>query len=93
MRMSQEKVKDLAAQIVQMMQDHPKIELQDRPEPIRVTVGSVILDDLREEDAIDDEVDSLLQQHAREIDAESMDHETLRRKFREQIARQRGFTL
>lgn len=93
MRMSQDKVKDLAAQIVQMMQDHPKIELQDRVEALRVVVGSVILDDLREEDDIDAEVDRLLEQHAREIDAESMDHEILRRKFRDQIARQRGFTL
>ena len=91
--MSQDKVKDLAAQIVQMMQDHPKIELQDRAEALRVVVGSVILDDLREEDDIDAEVDRLLEQHAREIDAESMDHEILRRKFRDQIARQRGFTL
>ncbi len=93
MRMSQEKVKDLAAQIVKMLDEHPGVTLQEREEALRVAVGSVILDDLEEEDDIDREVDALLNEHAREIDSQSMDHETLRRKFRDEIARRRGFTL
>ena len=32
-------------------------------------------------------------EHASAIDAESMDHEVLRKKFREEIARKRGFVL
>lgn len=91
--MSQEKVKDLAAQVVQMLEDDPKVHLQERAEAVRVVVGSVILDDLAEEDEIDAEVDALLQKHSADIDRESMDHETLRKKFREQIARERGFVL
>lgn len=93
MRFSQEKVKDLAAQIVQMLDEHPKVHLQASPEALRVTVGSVILDDLYEEDDIDREANDLLRQHGREIDAEDLDVEALRRKFRQQIARQRGFVL
>ena len=93
MRMSQEKVKDLAAQIVRMIEENPKVHLQERAEAVRVAVGSVILDDLAEEDEIDAEADALLQKHSADIDRESMDHEMLRKKFREQIARERGFTL
>lgn len=93
MRMSQEKVKDLAAQIVQMFEDNSQVHLNERPEAVRVAVGSVILDDLAEEDDIDAEVDLLLKEHAADIDREDMDHETLRKKFREQIARKRGFIL
>jgi len=91
--MSQEKVKDLAAQIVEMLDQHPQIHLNERSEAVQVAVGSAILDDLREEEEIDDEVEALLREHAGDIDRENMDHEMLRQKFRSQIARERGFIL
>jgi hypothetical protein len=58
-----------------------------------VIVGSVILDDLQEEDDIDREVDDLIRQHASDINAEDLDVEMLRRKFRLEIARRRGVVL
>ena len=93
MRFSQDKVKDLAAQIVAMLEENPKIHTQVESKALGVAVGSVILDNLREEDDIDREVDELLRQHDHEIDAEDLDVETLRRKFRQEIARQRGFVM
>lgn len=91
--MSQEKVKDLAGQIVEMLAAHPHVHLSAKPEAVRVVIGSVILDDLREEDAIDAEAEELLRQHASEIDGQQLDVDLLRRKFRQQIARKRGFVL
>ena len=76
-----------------MMQGHPKIELQESPDALAVIIGSVILDDLQEEDDIDHQVDELLRSHASEIESGDLDVETLRRKFRQQIARERGFVL
>ena len=93
MRFSQEKVKDLAAQIVSRLADHPKVHLQEGEEALRVVIGSVILDDLREEDDIEREADALIAQHAREIDRGDLDVEELRRKFKHEIARRRGFVL
>lgn len=93
MRMSQEKVKDLATQIVKMLESHPAVHLQSGPDAVRVVIGSVLLDDLREEDEIDAEADELLRQHSKEIDSQQLDVDTLRKKFRQQIARQRGFVL
>ncbi len=93
MRMAPEKVKDLAASIVAMMRDHDGIHLNEDETALRVIVGSVILDDLLEEDDIDREVDDLIRQHASDIDAEDLDVETLRRKFRFEIARRRGVVL
>jgi hypothetical protein len=91
--MSQEKVKDLAGQVLEMLVAHPQVHLSAKPEAVRVAIGSVILDDLREEDAIDAEAEELLRQHASEIDGQQLDVELLRRKFRQQIARKRGFVL
>lgn len=93
MRMSPEKVKDLAAQVVEMLAQHPQIHVQASADALRVEVGSVILDDLKEEDDIDDAVDDLIREHSAEIDEGDMDVEALRQKFRRQIARQRGFIL
>jgi hypothetical protein len=93
MRMAPEKIKDLAASIVSMMQQHEGIHLNEDETALRVIVGSVILDDLQEEDDIDREVDELIRQHSAEIDAGDLDVETLRRKFRSEIARRRGVVL
>lgn len=93
MRMAPGKVKDLAASIVGMMLDHDGIHLNEGETALRVIVGSVILDDLQEEDDIDREADDLIRQHAADIDAEDLDVETLRRKFRSEIARRRGVVL
>ena len=93
MRMSPEKVKDLAGQIVAMMADHDKVHLNEDETALKVVVGGVILDDLEEEDDIDREVDDLLRKHARDIEQGDIDVEVLRRKFRSEIARRRGVIL
>jgi hypothetical protein len=91
--MSPEKVKDLAARIVEMMAANEKIHLNEDETALRVVVGGVILDDLEEEDDIDREVDELLRKHARDIDQGDIDVDVLRKKFRTEIARRRGVVL
>lgn len=93
MRMSPEKVKDLASRIVEMLATQDGIELNEDPTALRVIVGSVILDDLQEEDDIDREVDALIQRHSADINQGDLDVEMLRRKFRSEIARRRGVIL
>jgi len=93
MRMSPEKVKDLAARIVAMLDEHEGIELKEDETALRVIVGGVILDDLEEEDDIDREVDELISKHASDINQGDLDVDMLRKKFRSEIARQRGVIL
>ena len=93
MRFRQDKVKDLARQIVEMLHEHPDISLESEDNAVRVAVGSAILDNLKEEDDIDAEVDELLDQHASAIDTQEMNVADLRIKFRTQIAKERGFIL
>jgi hypothetical protein len=93
MRFSQEKVKDLARQIADALSEHPSVTLAESETALAVEIGSVILDDLQEEDDIDAEAEALLRKHAADIEAQDLDVEALRLKFRRQIARQRGFVL
>ena len=93
MRLSQDKVRDLADRIVSAMAAHPKVRLQTSEEALRVLVGSVILDDLREEAEIEAEADGLLTQYARQIEKGDLDVHALRSKFKQELARKRGFVL
>jgi len=92
-RLRPDKIHDLAEQIVTMLREHPKVSLNAGEDAIRVVIGSVITDDLREEEDIDREADRLLTANAREIAEGDLDTHALRQKFRSEIARRRGFTL
>lgn len=93
MRMSPEKVRDLAARIVAMLGEQDGITLNEDETALRVVIGGVILDDLEEEDDIDREVDALIQKHSSDINQGDLDVDMLRRKFRSEIARRRGVIL
>jgi hypothetical protein len=93
MRLSSDKVHDLADRIVAALAAHPKVHLQTSQDALRVLVGSVIQDDLREEAEIEAEADRLLNQYARQIEKGDLDVHTLRNKFKQELARKRGFVL
>lgn len=93
MRFSTNKVRDLARQILEMLRKDGQVDFLAGEDAIRVAIGSAILDDLEEEDEIDREVDRLLREHAAAIDEADMDVVALRRKFKGEIARKRGFII
>ncbi len=93
MRFGSDKVHDLARQVLELLREDPEVEFSSGEDAIRVAIGSAILDDLDEESEIDHEVDALLDQHAEAIDREDMDVGALRKKFKGQIARKRGFVV
>lgn len=93
MRLRPEKVHDLADQVLQMMKSHPKVHLQAADDALRVAIGSVITDDLREEEDIEAEVDELVAQNARIMDQQGIDPFAMRQKFKREIAKRRGFVL
>jgi hypothetical protein len=93
MRLRPEKIRDLADEIVGLLKSHPKIRIQTSDSDLRVVIGSVIRDNLEEEDEIEAEVDELMAQHRREIESQGLDPHALRMKFKREIAKRRGFVL
>lgn len=93
LRIRPDKIRDLAEQVVEMVEANPKLSLNAPHDAVRVAVASAIRSNLEEEDDIDREVDALMREHGRQIEQQDMDAEQLRHKFKTQIARQRGFTL
>ena len=52
-----------------------------------------IVDELKIEDEIDDEVNTLLDQYERQIMNQDLDQMMLWRKLKQELARKRGYTL
>lgn len=93
MRLRPEKIHDLASQIVDLLKSHPRIHPQTNDDDLRVVLGSILRDNLEEEDAIEREVDDLMEQNRREIERQGLDPHALRLKFKREIAKRRGFVL
>jgi hypothetical protein len=93
LRLSPNKIEYLADRILSLMQDSQLIHLGANVETVWKTVADTIFANMREEEDIDAEVDELLTRHKYEIQGQEMDVSDLRRKFKREVARKRGFTL
>lgn len=93
MRLSPNKIEYLADRILALMQESPLIHLTTNVDTVWKTVADTIFANMREEESIDQEVEALLARHKYEIQGLEMDVAELRRKFKREVARRRGFTL
>jgi hypothetical protein len=92
-RLSPNKIEYLADRVLLLIQEHPKIHLTSNVETVHKTIGDTIFANMREEDEIEAEVDELLRAHKAEIQVMEMDFADLRRKFKREVAKRRGFVL
>lgn len=93
MRFSRDKIFSIAEKVVDMLDADPEATLLTNRQDAVNAVAGAIFEDLEEEDDIDAEVDRMLEEHQLQIDRENMDAELIRRKFKDQIARKRGFKV
>jgi hypothetical protein len=92
-RLSPNKIDYLAGRILLLIQEHPKIHITSNAETVHKTIADTVFANLREEDDIEAEVDALLRKHQAEIQIMEMDLVDLRRKFKREVAKRRGFVL
>lgn len=93
MRLKPEKVEDLSRQILAELQKNPQVELLAPPDRIEHLIRRIFLEDLRREDALMDEVEQIMKEHARKIAGKNVDVQLLRRKIRDQLVRARKIVL
>ncbi len=93
MRLSPNKIEYLADRLVTVMQEDGAIHLTSNVDTVWKTVADAIFANMREEEALDAEVDDLIAKHKNEIQGMEMDVGDLRHKFKREIARKRGFTI
>ena len=93
MKLSQNKIEYLADRLLTLLQEHDRIHLLSNVDTVWKTMADTIYGNLREEEEIDQEVDALIERHKGEIRGLEMDVADLRRKFKREVAKKRGFTL
>jgi hypothetical protein len=92
-RLTPRKIEYLAEKILGAFQGNPKVYLADNQDLVYRAIADAIYENMQEEDAIDEEVEALIQKHRGEIQTLEMDMVALRQKFKREIARKRGFVL
>jgi len=92
-RLSPNKIDYLSEKIVRMIETHGKVHIQTNGDLVFRAVADVIYDNMKAEEAIEAEVDELLDEHRIEIRAREMDYGALRAKMKREIAKKKGFTL
>lgn len=93
MRISEKKINRITRQIVETLSKDKNVKLQTDLNTLEAEIKFVILEDLKEEDAIEEEAKKILEKHSNIIARENVDFQTLLNKAKTQIARQRGFVL
>ena len=93
MRLTDDKVHALATKLTRMLNEHPKVTLKADVEQIAMRVRAVMIADLQREDALDQEVKTLLEQHLRGVNRASIDYEELFRKAKAQVIRERKLVI
>ncbi len=93
MRFSWDKVHAISEKIVDMLENDGEVTIHTSPREMESAVAGAINADLLEEDEIDAEVEGMLEQYRSEIDRGGMDVELIRRRFKDQIAKKRGFVV
>lgn len=93
MRLSPGKIEYLADKLLTLIQESKRIHVASNADTVHKVIGDTIFANMREEDEIDAEVDELLARHRAEIQVMEMDMAELRRKFKREVAKKRGFVL
>ncbi|MBD3221854.1 DUF507 family protein [bacterium] len=93
LRLSPSKIEYLADRILTMMQENGQVHLTAHVDTVWKSIADTIFANMREEEEIEAEVDKLLEQHASQIRTQELDVGELRRKFKREVARKRGFVL
>ena len=93
MRFTQNKIHALAEKIIDTLAEDAEAKFLAPRAELELAVAGAIAGDLHEEEEIEEEVDTVVQQYRLQIENEGMDEAVLRRKIKNEIARKRGFKL
>ena len=93
MRLSDRKIDSLASKILRWMEQNPDIEFLGSPDTIHAAIVDEFMQEKERERQLDEEVDRILQQNEGRMRMEGVDSWVMRKKIRQELARQRGIVL
>lgn len=93
MRLTKEQVEKISRRILDGLKAKELIMLKSGEEEVSVKIRDVFLADLRAEDALDREVEVILESHSSAIDTQRLDYRKMFNMIKSKLARERGLTL
>ena len=93
MRISKHKIEYLSDKILRMLQEHPRIHVDDNTDLVTRAIDDAIFENMKQEEEIDTQVEALVAQNKNEIRAMEMDVGALRSQMKRELAKKKGFIL
>ncbi len=93
MRLSYNKIGYLSNKILKMIQDNPEIHILSNSDLVTRSIDDSIVENMRLEEEIDEEVESIITTNVNEIRAMEMDVGALRNKIKREICKKRNFRI
>jgi len=93
LRISKRKIEYLSDKVLKMLQEHPSIHPDSNVDLVTRAIDDAIFENMKQEEEIDEQVETLVNQNRNEIRAMEMDMGALRNKIKRELARKKGFTL
>ncbi|HYV51052.1 MAG TPA: DUF507 family protein [Dongiaceae bacterium] len=93
MRLTDAKIRYLAARMVQELGRREDVSVIGAPETVESEIAKVIRENMLAEDALDRDVEKMMERYRREIASGNMDVELLRQKMKKQLAKERGMVF
>jgi hypothetical protein len=92
-RLSNRKIEHLGKRILKLMQEDPRLHPAANTDLVLRAIEDAMVDNMRTEEEIDQEVEKLLAENVNEIRAMEMDVGALRAKMKRELARKKRFVL
>jgi hypothetical protein len=93
MRLSEAKIRYLAARLAAELESRDDVTFLGGGEPVALEIAKVIRENLVAEDALDRDVETTLGRYRREIAGGNLDVDLLRQKIKKQLAKERGVVI
>jgi hypothetical protein len=93
MRFSDRKIESLAGKLVQWLGQQSDVELLAATDAVRDALIAEFQDERDLERKLDEDVDKILEQNESRMRSEGVDTWIMRKKVRQQLARERGLVL
>jgi hypothetical protein len=93
MRLSDRKIDSLAEKLVRWLETQSDVQLLEGRDLVRDAIIAEFQDERELERKLDEDVDRILEQNAPRMRTEGVDPWVMRKKVRQQLARERGLVL
>jgi len=93
MRLSDRKIESLAEKLLRWLESQPDVQLLESRDTVRDALVAEMQDEREIERKLDDDVDRILAENDSRMRVEGVDPWLMRKKIRQQLARERGIIL